>query len=126
MVRFLISVVIFLATAALGLAIAAWVLPDVTVHLTGFVVAVVVFAVAQSILSPFVFSMARKYAPRLLGGIGLVSTLLALWVATLFRDGLAISGVTTWVLAALIVWVVTALGAWVLPLLLLRERSAKD
>lgn len=122
MVRFLVNLLVNLATAALGLAIANWVLEGVTLQLAGFVVAVLVFAVAQAILTPFVFSMARKYASGLLGAIGLVSTLLSLWVATLFPDGLAITGLVTWVLAALVVWVVTALGGWLLPLWLLKDR----
>lgn len=112
MVLFLLRVGISLVSAALAMLVAAWVLDDVSVSATGFVVAVVVFTAAQAILTPFVVNLARKHASALLGGIGIVSTLVALWVATLFPGGLSISGVLTWVLAALIVWVVTALGAW--------------
>ena len=42
----------------------------VTVHSSGFVVAVLIFAVAQAILAPFVFNVARKYASAILGGGG--------------------------------------------------------
>lgn len=87
----------------------------------GFIVAVLVFAVAQSLLAPWVFSMARKHASAVLGGIGIVSTLLALWIATLFSDGLAINGIGSWVLAALVVWVVTALGTWFLGWLVIKK-----
>lgn len=113
MVRFLFSVATNLITSAVALLLAYWILPQVTVHLSGFVVAVVVFALAQGILTPFVFNLARQYASAILGGIGLVSTFLALWIATLFPGGLTITGLG-WVLAPLLVWIVTALGGWIL------------
>ncbi|MGK0715498.1 phage holin family protein [Leucobacter sp. W1153] len=113
MIRFLLGVATNLVLSALALLIAGWLLPDVTLRLGGFFVAVAIFTVAQSILGPFVFNMARKYASALLGGVGLVSTFLALWVATLFSGGIQISG-TSWVLAPLIVWIITALGGWII------------
>jgi uncharacterized membrane protein YvlD (DUF360 family) len=125
MVRFLIRAAIFLVTAALGLLVAAWILPEVVLSPSGFITAVIVFAIAQSILAPFILNMARKYAPAMLGGIGLVSTFVALLIASLFPGGLTITGIPAWVLATLIVWLVTALGGWVLPLLFLRDRAGK-
>jgi hypothetical protein len=68
---------------------------------------------AQGILTPFIFNLARRYASAILGGIGLISTFLALWIATLFPGGLTIRGIG-WVLAPLLVWTVTALGGWIL------------
>ena len=82
------------------------------------------FALAQSILTPFIVNMARKYAPAVLGGIGLVSTFVALLIASFFPGGITITGIDTWVLASLIVWLITALGGWLLPLLLLRGKLA--
>lgn len=123
MLRLLIRMAIYLVTAALGILIASWLLPDFHVELGGFLVAVVVFAIAQSVLSPFIFNVARKYASAILGGIGLVSTFVALLIATLFPGGIRIEGVVTWVLATLIVWIVTALGGWVLPLIFLKNRA---
>ena len=84
-------------------------------------VAVVVFSAAQGLLAPFVFNVARKYASAILGGIGLVSTVLGLFVATLFPGGLQISGVTAWVLSALVVWLITALGTWLLGALIIKR-----
>ncbi|HKH09067.1 MAG TPA: phage holin family protein [Agromyces sp.] len=122
MVRFLIRAAIYLVTAALGLLIAAWILPDFRIEWGGFLVATAVFAIAQSVLSPFIFNVARKYASAILGGIGLVSTFVALLIASLFPQGIQIDGAVTWVLATLIVWLVTALGGWVLTLLFVRKR----
>ncbi len=114
MIRFLLTLAANLVTAAVALLLAGLLLGEwVTLHLAGFFVAVVVFAIAQAILAPFVFNMARKYASAMLGGIGIVSTFLALWVATLFPDGIGIRGVG-WILAPFVVWIVTALGGWIL------------
>jgi uncharacterized membrane protein YvlD (DUF360 family) len=119
MIRFLLSFAINVVLAAVGLLVASSLFDDVTLHASGFVVAVLIFAVAQAILAPFVFNMARKYASAVLGGIGLVSTFLALWVATLIGDGLEISGTSTWIATTVVVWLISALGGWLLGWLVL-------
>jgi uncharacterized membrane protein YvlD (DUF360 family) len=125
MVRFLINIAISLVTAALGLLVNSWVLADFHLDVSGFLIAVVVFTVAQAILAPFIFNVARQYASALLGGIGLVSTFVALLIASLFPDGIRIEGVVTWILATLIMWIITALGTWLLGLWWLRNRRAE-
>ena len=121
MIRFLLSLAISLVSAAIALLVAAAVVDGVNVQPAGFVVAVLVFAAAQGLLAPFVFNVARKYASAVLGGIGIVSTFLALFVATLFPNGLQISGLTAWVLTPLIVWLITALGTWILGALIIKR-----
>lgn len=121
MTRFFINIGFSLLGSALGLVVASWLLDDVRITVPGFVWAVIVFTVAQIVLSPLVVKIARKYASGLLGVIGLVSTLLALIVASIFSGGLSIRGAVTWVLASLIVWAVSSLGVWLLPMLLLRK-----
>lgn len=113
MIRALLTFGINVVLSAIGLLIAANVSTGVTLQLSGFLIAVLIFAAAQAILAPFVWNIARKYASAVLGGIGIVSTLLALWIATLLSSGgLTISGLWAWVRTALIVWLVTALGGW--------------
>ena len=124
MVRILIRAVIFLVSAALGLLVASWLLDDFVVTSSGFVTTVVVFALAQSILAPFIAKMTNRYAPAFLGGIGLLSTYVALLIATIVGDGLQITGAQTWILATLIVWLVTALATLLLPLIFLRNKVA--
>lgn len=124
MLRFLIRLAIYIATVVLALLVASWILPGFALSLSGFIVAVGVFALAQSILTPFIVNMARKHAPAVLGGIGLVSALVALNLASVFPGGISITGIDTWVLASLIVWLITALGGWLLPLLFLRGKLA--
>ena len=75
----------------------------------------VIFTVAQAILSPFFLKMASRYASAFLGGIGLVSTLAALILASLLSNGLSIRGIGSWIAATVVVWLVTALATLVLP-----------
>jgi len=121
MVRILIRAVVFLASAALGLWVASLVLEAFVLSLQGFLVTIVVFAAAQSVLSPFIAKVTARSAPAFLGGVGLVATFVALLLATLIGDGLVISGWQTWILATLIVWLVTALATVLLPLLFVRK-----
>ncbi|WP_247827752.1 phage holin family protein [Arthrobacter antioxidans] len=125
MIRFLIHILINLATAAIGLLLAGWIVSGVVLQPTGFVVAVIVFALAQGVLGPFVFNVARQYASAILGGIGLVTTLIALVIASWFDGGLEISGFMAWVGATLLVWIVTALGGWILGWLFITRRLGK-
>ncbi len=124
MVRFLIHVAISLGSAILGLLLAALLLPGFHMEWGGIVVAVLVFTIAQAILAPFVFNVARKHASAVLGGVGLVSTFLSLLVASFFPGGIRLEGIVTWILATLIVWIVTALGAWIVPLIVFRKKRA--
>lgn len=123
MIRFLLHVVISIVTSAIGLLIAGWVVPGVELQPVGFLVAVLVFTVAQGVLGPFVFNVARQYASPILGGIGLVTTLISLAIATLFDGGLTITGFGSWVGATLLVWVITALGVWILGWFFITRRA---
>lgn len=122
MVRFLIRAAIFVISAAVGLLAAALLLPTVVLSWEGVLISIVLFAILQSVLSPFIAKLAARNAPAFLGGIGLVSTFLALLVASLFTGGLSITGWQTWVLATIVVWLVTALCTFFLPMIFLREK----
>lgn len=125
MARFLINVLVQLGLSAVALLIAAWLVDGVTLRVGGFIVAVAIFTLAQSVLAPFVFNIARKYASAVLGGIGIVSTFLALWIATLFPGGLTIAGVSAWVVTPLLVWIITALGTWILGALVIEKWASR-
>jgi len=122
MVRFLLRAVVFLGSSAIGLLVAAWLVPGMSVSASGFVTAVVLFSLAQAILSPFILKMASRYASAFLGGIGLVSTLVALILASVLTHGLTIRGVGSWVAATVLVWLVTALATLLLPILVVRRK----
>src|SRR3954465_3767445 len=98
MIRMLIGFVIQLAANALGLIVASWVLDDVTISGTAFLVAVVVFTVVYAIAQPFLTQMSMN-VPALRGGVALLATLVGLVVTHLLSDGLSISGTWTWIAA---------------------------
>ena len=122
MPRFLIEIVVNLITAAVALLVTSLLVSGVTVEPAGFIAAGAIFVLSQTILGPFVFNMARKHAPAIMGGIGLVSTLLALFLATLF-GGLTITGAGSWALAVVIVWFITALGGWAVLAYWMKRRA---
>jgi len=111
--RLLFQIVSQLVLAGIALVVIHFALPGVELHVAGFLVALGVFTVAHAVLGPFVLNIAQRYAAPLAGGVGLVATLLALWIASLFHGGIEIRGVQSWVLAPIIVWVITALGGWI-------------
>lgn len=111
--RLLFQLISQCALGAIALIIVHFALPGVSLSVNGFFAAIGVFTLAHMILGPFVLSVALHYAAPLAGGVGLVATLLALWIASMVPDGIAISGVGSWILAPIIVWVITALGGWI-------------
>ena len=115
--------VVLLGSWAIGLLLAAWVVPGVSVSVSGFVVAVVLFSVAQAILSLFILKLPRAYASLLLGGTGLALTLIALSLASVLTHGLTIRGVASWLAATIVVWLVTTVGAISLPEALVRSAA---
>ncbi|WP_345761017.1 phage holin family protein [Diaminobutyricibacter sp. McL0608] len=122
MVRLLIRIAIFLVSAALGLLVASWLLPGFGLTAEGFLITIVVFAVVQGVLSPFIAKIAAQHARAFLGGVGLVSTFVALLIASLFAGGLNISGWQTWILATMVVWLVTSLATFFLPMVFLKKK----
>ena len=124
MVRFLAHVAYSIVSSAVALLICSWLLHNFTLNWKGFLLAVIVFTLAQAFLAPFVFKMATQHANGLMGVIGLVSTLVSLFVTSLFPGGLHIRGIGTWVLAALIVWILTTLATWLFPRFFFKEESA--
>lgn len=121
MLRFIATSVLNLLGNALGLLAAVWLLEGFTLTVTGFLWAVVFFTIAEIILAPFVLSMAIKYVPALRGGIAIVTAFVVLLLMNLFVSGAHISGLSTWILAPLIIWLVTVLAAVVLPLFLFKK-----
>jgi|SRR6478735_7487393 len=122
MVRLLINVGITLLANAVGLGVAAYVLDDMTVTTSAFLIAVVIFTVVYALAQPMLTQMAISAAPALRGGVALVATLLGLIITTLLTDELSISGIETWIAATVIVWLASLVGALLLPLVFLRNR----
>ena len=127
MVMFLLRALIFLVSAAIGLIVADLVLEGFRISWDqplGFILAIVIFAVLQSVLAPWLARVAQRNAPVLLGGIGIVSTFVALLIVVIIpRAGLTIGTPWwTWLAAPVIVWIVTALATWLLPALFIKKK----
>ena len=119
MIRFLIRIAIFFGSALLALWVTDLLLEDFTLgYPQGLVVAAVIYAIIQAILSPLIVKITAKNASALMGGVGIISTFIALWLTTIFTgdEGLNITGTTGWLLGTLLVWLITAIAGWVLPL----------
>jgi hypothetical protein len=119
---FLIRAGISLATAALGILLSALLLPGFAVQVLGFLTAVVVLAAASTLLAPVATKLGERWAPALIGGVGLITTFVSLLIASLMPNGITITGIGTWVLATVIVWICTAAGGWILVALFIRNR----
>ena len=119
--QILLRAVVLLASWAIGLLVAARVVPGVSLSVPGFIVAVVVFAVTQAILSLSILRLPHRYVPLLLGGTGLALTIVALILASVLTHGLTINGTASWLAATVVVWLVTTIGAITLPELLIRD-----
>jgi putative membrane protein len=120
-IRLLVRTVIALASNAVGLIVAAAVLDEVSLDVTGFLVAVVVFTVVFALLQPFLLVQLRGSGAAILGGVALIATLISLIVTVLVTDGLSIDGLSGWILGTLVVWLASVLAAFILPLLGLKK-----
>ena len=125
MFAFLIRALTFIVSAAVGLILADLLLEGFHIDWTdwwGFLLAVLIFALIQSVLAPLVSRLTRRHAPALLGGIGIISTFISIVVVVLIPGaGIGVSQPLAWVVAPLIVWVVTAVATWLVPPLFIKE-----
>ena len=121
MIRLAATAVLALIANAVALVVAAWILPDFSLDAVSLVVAVLIFTGVAVLIEPLLRQIALKNTPALLGSSALIATLVSLIVTALVSDGLDISGLTTWVLAPVIVWAVALVARLVLPLVLFKN-----
>ena len=114
MITFLLRALIFLGSAFIGLVVADLLLPGFSLHWNDW---------WGVLLAPWLFKITRRHANALLGGIGLLSTFVALLIAVVIpAAGIGIDGPVAWIIGTLIVWLVTALATWLLPPLFLKQK----
>ncbi len=119
--------VVNLGAAAIGLFAAKILLADrdFSIDLMSFLTVIVIFAILQAILTPLILQMTVKAAPPLAGGIGLLSTFVALWITSLIvGDNMSLGGLVTHLLASLIVWLVAAIATMALRKFLFKQAIA--
>lgn len=121
MARLLARAVLSVLGAAIGLIVASVLLGDFRLRPGGFITTVLIFSVVQLVVTPLIRQVALKHAPALLGGTALVATLVSLLLATIFGSSIDISGLATWVLAAIVVWATSLAAAVVLPMVLFKN-----
>jgi putative membrane protein len=121
MIRMVIRIALQLVGNALGLLIAAALLDDMDMSASGFVLAVVIFTVVAIVAQPLIMKVALKNAEALQGSTALLATFVALLLTVLITDGLDIDGVSTWLLATVIVWIVTLIAGVILPMIFLKK-----
>jgi hypothetical protein len=121
MIRFLIRTAVFFASALIGLFVADMILTDLSVTGESYLLVAIIFALIQALISPLMFKTVHRNASAFTGGVGLISTLVALIATTILTSGLTITGLTTWILAALIVWLAGAIAAFLLPLIFVKR-----
>jgi small-conductance mechanosensitive channel len=123
MTRILLRTVALLGSWGIGLLVAALIVPRVSVSVSGFIVAVVLFSVAQAMLSELILKLPRETATLFLGATALVLTVVALILASVITHGITIRGLASWAATTVLAWLVTTLVAILLPELFTRDRS---
>ena len=128
MMKFLTSTAVYLGANAAGLLLASLLLTGFTINFTGFIVAVAIFSIIQSVGGPMVTKMSLKKLPHLMGGISLVVIFLGLFITDLLVDGMSMGGFANWLAATLLVWIGSLTASILLPLYVFKEvvENAKE
>lgn len=121
MLRLLAQITLQFLASIVGLFLASIILDGFTITATGFITSAIFFTVVNFIFEPLIIKLSMQYLPALRGGIALVTTLLGLWLTSTFTNGLTITGLSTWILAPLIVWLSILLAGIILPLFLFKK-----
>ncbi len=125
MIRLLAMLVLNLLANAVGLFIASLLLSGFSIDGLSFVIAVCIFTAAEVIADPLITKIAITNVPALRGGVALVTTFVGLLITTLISDGITVTGLSTWILASLIVWLFALIATLVLPLIIFKKTLQK-
>ena len=125
MVRAFFSVLVHLIANALGLILAAWILDDMTLNASGFLLALLTFTIIEIVIQPLIVQMSMRHARALAGSSALLASFVALVITAWVSDGLQISGSTTWLLATVIIWAASLLLGILLPLVVFKRWMAE-
>ncbi len=122
MIRFLVRTAVMLVANAIGLIVAALILGDVKINVTGFLEALVVFTIALALVTPFLESQFHGAGDRIRStGAALLATLASLVITDLISNGFTIDGVGAWFAATFIVWITTVVAWFLAPFFGLRR-----
>ena len=121
MMRLFVSIIFELIANAIGLLIAAWLLPDFRITPLGFLMVVAIYTIVKFVLGPLILQLSIQYVRAFAGGVSLVTTFVGLWITAFLTSELVVTGFTTWILATLIVWLCGVVASIVLPMFLFKE-----
>lgn len=121
MIRFFLSVVLYLAANAVGLLVATLVLEDMSLDGRSFLLAVGIFTAVEVTAQPVLTKVAMQHARAMIGSTALVATLVGLVVTAVVSDGLRIDGALTWALASVTVWAAALVAGIILPALFVKR-----
>ena len=111
-----------LVANAIGLIVAAVILGDVSINVTGFIEALVIFTVALALLTPLIESRFEAGPERARPVVAaLIATLASLIITDLISNGFTIHGITAWFLATVIVWLASVFAWFLAPFFGLRR-----
>ncbi len=121
MIRFVLTAIAQLIANAVALLVANYFLDDMELNASGFLTAVVIFTIAEALLLPWLRQMAMTKARALAGSTALAAALAALIVTDFVSDGLEIDGLSTWVVATIIVWGASLVTTLLLPVFVFKS-----
>lgn len=121
MLRLFAQLVLNVLSSAVGLFVASLLLSGFSINGIGFVIAVLIFSGIEFVIDPLITKLALTSVPALRGGVALITTFVSLLLTVLISNGISISGISTWVLATLIVWLFSLIATLLLPLVLFRK-----
>ncbi|WP_170783117.1 hypothetical protein [Ruegeria lacuscaerulensis] len=121
MTRRLKSVLALLAGNAIGLLLAAILLPEFAIRPISFIVVVIVFTLIQWVAEPLILKLGAKRAPAIKGGIALIVTFVGLLLTDLITNGLTVGGISNLLAATLLVWLGALIASIVLPIYVFTE-----
>ncbi len=121
MTRRLKSILALLVGNAIGLLLAAILLPEFAIQPISFIVVVIVFTLVQWIAEPLILKMGEKRAPAIKGGIALIVTFVGLLLTDLITNGLTVGGISNLLAATLLVWLGALIASIVLPIYVFTE-----
>lgn len=121
MIRLAARAVISLLANAVGLVVMAQLLSDMSLSVSGFITATLIFTVVAVVTEPLIRQIAIKNLPAILGSSALIATLASLIITAVISDGLRISGIGTWIIASVGVWAVALAANLLLPMVIFKK-----
>ncbi len=121
MLRLLASTCLYVLGNAIGIFVAAQVLPGFTIDFWSLLIVACVFTVIVVVMTPLLVKISIQHVPQMSGGVALVAILVGLIGTSMLSDGLSITGATTWILAPFIIWIISLIAGLVLPLFLFKK-----